>query len=114
MNKDQITKAGRKTARFPVPSWGFDICIRSWSPKELAEHNQFCQDHKDDTSLDILARVAVVSLCDEQGNLLFTPDDLPLLADKDFTALRLITDEALKLNGLREEDADSFRQPDQE
>jgi hypothetical protein len=63
-----------------------------------------------DQSLDdFRAKLAVNSICDEQGNLLLKPDDYPQLSQM-MSAARLekIVNESQKLNAISEEDKEEL------
>jgi hypothetical protein len=58
---------------------------------------------------DFRAKLAVNSICDEQGNLLLKPDDYPQLSQM-MSAARLekIVNESQKLNAISEEDKEEL------
>jgi len=58
---------------------------------------------------DFRAKLAVVTVCDENGNAIFLPDDFGLLS-KNMSAkrLELIVNAAQKLNAISEEDKETL------
>lgn len=94
--KDKIKAAnGRKVKTFEVPQWGFPVSIRSWSARELQDFTDWS---KDGNNVELFGRVAAMSLCDEQGCLLFADEDIPSLCEKDLNALLLILEQATTFN----------------
>ena len=55
------------------------------------------------------ARLAAASVCDEQGVLIFGPDDVVGLSARPCYILDPITKAALRLNKMREEDVEDIR-----
>lgn len=60
------------------------------------------------TRNDIRASLAALTICDEQGNLLFTPEDVGLLNLKSGKVLSDIFTVAAKLNGILPSDVDEL------
>jgi hypothetical protein len=52
-------------------------------------------------------KLAVYTVCDEEGNLVFTPEDIPELAKKSAVVMQRIFEVAARLNGLREKDVEA-------
>jgi hypothetical protein len=97
---------GRKVTSFDVSEWGFPVSVRSWSVAELQEYQAWIKEAE--PTLDVLAKVAVRSLCDKDGTLLFNEQHTSQLAEKSLSALVLIAEKVMDLNGL----SASFRNPD--
>jgi hypothetical protein len=98
--KDKIlASTGRKVTSLTIPQWGLDVCVCSWTPKEFDDWQQWLK--TENPSMDILARTAILSLCNEDGTKMFDESHIPALMEKDFCALQLIVDAALRLNNLK-------------
>lgn len=114
MLKSRIAKADARTIQaVPVPQWGFDVLIRSWTPKEIAEFRVYFKDYDerlkanpndDRLAFEILGYVLVRSLCEADGSLCFDETAISQLYDKDLNALRTIFDAIFALNRLRPDD----------
>lgn len=59
--------------------------------------------------LNIRARLAVLTLCDEQGNLIFTPEDATELGKKSAKALDTVLPVIKRLNGMSEDDIEELK-----
>jgi glutamate mutase epsilon subunit len=75
----------------------------------LSDQEEETQEGKKENIKNFRAKIAVMTVCDEKGNLLLEPGDADLLA-KNISASRLvkIADAANKLNKVREEDKEEL------
>jgi hypothetical protein len=100
--RDQIlTVDDRKIVPIEIPEWGLTCFVRvmEGSERDRWEEIQITQKWT-----DVRARLSVATLCDEQGELLFSEADMPLLAKKSGPALDRIFAVALRINRLTTED----------
>jgi hypothetical protein len=81
-----------------VPEWGGSVFVRALTGGERDKLERMIS--KDDVS-----RASIVALCvvDDEGNRLFTENDIPALADKNGSALERIVSAALSFNMLTDE-----------
>lgn len=94
-----------------VPEWGGSVYVRTMTAGERdrfeAEHRR--RGESGDAYEDIRARLAVSTVCDESGALLFTPADVPAISRKSAKALDRIFAAAQRLNGLSSQDVEDLR-----
>jgi hypothetical protein len=86
----------------PVPEWGGDVLIRRLSAGD-AERSGLTGDQK---SPELVAQVITLSLVDEDGNLLFTQEDVTALAKVDVGVAAQVFAACVKVNGLSSEALD--------
>jgi len=112
---DQLTRLTRDAildandlpvVRVPIPEWGGTVFIRTMTG---GERDQFEAEWKKNPTDDIRARLAVATLCDAEGTLLFTPADVPLLSKKSSKALDRIFAASTAHSGLTDKDVEELR-----
>jgi hypothetical protein len=109
---DQLTKARILEAQdlplkeVPVPEWGGKVFVRMMTAgqRDAFEAEQTTNPHR-----DLRARLAVATVCDEAGELLFTAEDVPTLTKKSARALDRIFAAAARHNGITQADVDELR-----
>lgn len=86
-----------------IPEWGQTVYVRVMTAgeREALEVAVF-ESRTRREALVYRAHLAVASVCDDKGELLFTPADVPALAKKSGKALMRIAAAAEKLNALTE------------
>lgn len=84
-----------------VPEWGGSVIIRTMTG---SERDAFEAEHLKDPSKDLRARLAVHTVCDEQGQLCFAPSDVAAIGQKNAAALDRIFAVAIKINGISKQD----------
>lgn len=102
LSRDQILQADdlpRK--KVTVPEWGGDVFIRVMTS---AERDAFEASLTADRTTNIRARLAIKTLCDEQGNLLFTEGDEAALGAKSGSAIDRIWAESVMFNAISKKD----------
>ncbi len=89
-----------------IPEWEGKVFIRVMTAKErdLFEARQ----RRDDFE-NIRARIARASLCDDNGNLLFTDEDIATLSNLHGKALDRIFEAAVKFNKIGSKDIDELK-----
>lgn len=88
-----------------IPEWNGSVIVRTMTAKDRDSFEAGLLDNKGNRNLiNIRARLAQLTVCDEQGQLLFSEEDVPLLGAKSCKALDRILPVAKRLNGLSEED----------
>lgn len=86
----------RKPVKLPVPEWGCDIFLKPLNGHERSRIVRAASSN--DSTLYGLA--VVLSACDEQGNKLFTEQDIPALNEKSGAVLDRVATVIVKANGL--------------
>ena len=91
-----------------VPEWGGDVTVRSLTGAErdwLESQIVHREGKTVTTNLENLrAKLAAMTLCDAEGQRLFTEQDITALAAKSAAALDRVFQVAARLSALREED----------
>jgi hypothetical protein len=96
---------GAKPRLVPVQSkaWGDGLFIKPMSLRARDGFAKLSDELKTSGEFSkLLAKIVVDSLCDENGALLFQPDDLSKIQDKDAGEVDAIAKECLAANGLAE------------
>jgi hypothetical protein len=89
-----------------VPEWGGRVYVRtmSGSERDSFEERTLSQPYK-----DLRARLAVATVCDRDGVLLFGDDDVSALTKKSSKALDRVFAVATRLSGLSRDDIEDLK-----
>ena len=82
--------------RVYVKEWDCDITIREMTALERVKFESRLE--KDDPLLRV--KLVAYSAVDENGERLFSDDDIPALAGKNFKAIRVLSDAAIRLSRI--------------
>ena len=95
-----------KSVEVEVPEWGGAVWVRTMTAtqRDAFEAQQIREPFR-----DVRARLAVATVCDSHGELLFTEADIPALSRKSGKALDRVFAVATKLSGLSKEDIDDLK-----
>lgn len=88
-----------------VPEWGGSVVVRTMTG---SERDAFETVHIKDPTKDIRARLAVHTVCDDQGTLLFSLNDVDAVGKKSAAALDRIFAVAVRLNGISKQDVEDL------
>lgn len=91
-----------KVRSVDVPEWGGQVFVRTMSAQEREEWEAVSEENGRKRILR--ATIAALTVCDEKGQLLFSSDDIPALAQKSTPALCRIVDAAYELNRITQKD----------
>ena len=80
-----------------IPEWGGKALIRAMSAGDRDRFETYVTTFK---SKDIRARLAVSVLCDADGKLLFTEEDMPAISQLHAKALDRIFEAAIPFNSI--------------
>ena len=80
-----------------IPALGGSAYVRTMT---AGERDRFEAEHLKDPSRDFRARVAVATLCDEEGRLLFAAADVPALSAIPYAALDPVVEVAMRLSRI--------------
>ena len=113
LTRDQIVEADdTEYDTVPCPEWGGDVRLKSIKGRQRDEYEQsLIVERGGNRSMNLRnARAKLIVLCavDEQGNLLFTPDDLNVLGRKNAKPLDRLFDACRKLAGLTDDDVEKL------
>lgn len=107
LTKEQILGADdSEKMKLNVPEWGGDVFIRVMSGKERDRLEGTFQGKI--SYNNVRARIATLVLCDEEGKLLFSLDDIEALGKKSCAVLDMIFEKAMKLNRITKEDVEEL------
>jgi hypothetical protein len=95
---DIFAATDRKTVAIEVQEWGGTVYVQTMTADEASGLSD-----KNAPNKEGVARVVVLTAVDENGNRLFSFDDIPKLQQKSFRALLRVQEIALELNGLTAE-----------
>lgn len=113
LNRDAILEADdTEYAVVSCPEWGGDVRLKSIRGKQRDQYEQsLIQERGGSRSMNLLnARAKLIVLCavDDNGALLFTPDDLNALGRKNAKPLDRLFDKCRSLAGLSEDDVEQL------
>jgi hypothetical protein len=89
----------------PTPEWGGDVYVRTMT---AGERDRWESEHFADPKTDVRGRLAAFTLCDEQGNRLFTSADIGALSALSCKPLARIWDVAIRLNRVTRGDVEEL------
>ena len=99
LSKDQILSARDfKTKEVPVPEWGGDILVRSL---DGAGRDKIEAAFLSKETEGLKAMVVALTVCDENGKLLFEQADVERLQAKSAEVLERVFEAAWEISGLR-------------
>ena len=109
LTREQILSANDiRTKTVSVPEWGGDVLVRVLSGRERDTLEADFTSKKGAGLANFRARFAVLCICDESGNRLFTDKDVSELEKKNANTLTLVLEAGMRLNGLTQGDVDEL------
>ena len=105
--RDFLKSRAPKTRDVEIPEWGGTVTVQEMTAEQRDEFDEYVISMREENKVKGL-RAVVVSICtvDEYGKRIFTDLDIPDLQKKSATIIGRISDEAMKLSGLSEEDVE--------
>jgi hypothetical protein len=98
LTRDQILAAtDLPTAQVDVPEWGGSVLVRTMTAGQRDRFEASVQGKRIE---DIRATLAALTICGEDGSLLFSAEDVAALAGKSALALNRVFETAGRLNGI--------------
>jgi len=92
------------TEEIIVPDWGGSVFVRGLTGAQRDEFEMQVMEQRGRKQIwnrkDVRARLVVVSVVDEDGELLFSQSDIPAVSKKSARALEPIFDTARRLSGM--------------
>ena len=109
LTKDLILSANDSPVeKVEIPCWGGYVYVKTMSARERDRLESSWADNKDKALDNLRARLAVATVCDEDGNLLFSPSDADALGQKSAKALDILLPVIQKLNGISSGDMEAM------
>jgi hypothetical protein len=110
LKKDDILNAqDSKTVTLEVPEWGGEVIIATMSGFARDRFEASIMGKNGGMNmLNVRAKMVAACLVDEEGNLLFSENDILRLGKKSCAALDRIFEEAQKLNRLGDQDIENL------
>jgi hypothetical protein len=115
LTREQILEAPDiKREKVNVPEWGGDIYVKGLSGIANEEFQESIIEMKEDGKRKVSykymrAKLLALTICDENGNLLFSEADIEALDNKSSYVLSLIYEKAQQLSGLTKGDIENLR-----
>ena len=101
-----------RTERVEIPEWGGEVMVRGLTGRQRDQWEQSMtvrRGKKVEQDLrDFRARLAVLCVVDETGQLVFHQGDIDALANKSGSALDKIYTAAAKLSGISDDDVEDL------
>lgn len=94
-----------KLEKINVPEWGGDVYLKTLSG---TERDAFEDAYSTDRMKNFRPRFLVLTLCDKDGNRLFTDEEVQTLGKKSSAVIAKLFDKAWALNAFRTEDVDTL------
>ena len=92
-----------------VPEWGGEIFVRTLTGTERDAFEQSMVQKKNKPNMqNVRARFAVLTICDDKGERVFTDADAAELGKKSAAALDRVFAVAQRLNGFSQDDAEDL------
>jgi hypothetical protein len=115
LTKDQMLAADDiKSERVPVPEWAGDVMVRglTGAQRDQWEASMSVQRGKrrEPDMANFRARLVVLCVVDETGELVFHSGDIDALAGKSGAALDRLYSAAARLSGIGEQDVEDLTQ----
>lgn len=98
----------RKLKRVKVPKWGGHVWIRDMGGVGRDEFEVMTTLQGDMNLHNARAKLLAVTLCDKDGNFLFTPEDVEALGELDAESIAFLYNEASRLNFFSDKDIEEL------
>ncbi len=113
LGRDEILQAkDLKTERVSVPEWGGDVLVRSMTGAERDAFEASILEKRgsdyDVNMRNLRAKLAAWTIVDEEGNRLFSEDDIKALSEKSAGALQRVFNVASRLSAIGPEDVEEL------
>ena len=116
--RKSFMKPTLKTQTVHLSRLGIDVIVMEMNASRFEKYESMLvkagTDGKIERDIDnINAKMAVMSIVDDKGQLVFTADDVEMLSNSYGKDIKMVADTAAKLNGLyASEDAEKKSSPD--
>lgn len=106
LNKDNIFSFKHEVFEVEVPKWGGVVCVRPLTAGAKDKQEQLQVSKSADHS--VRAFYLMHSVCDKDGTLLFSDDDVERIAGLDLESVDIVMSKILEVNGVSEEEIDEM------
>lgn len=109
-DKALARRGQRQLQKVEMPDWGEPVYIKGMSAaeKDDFEAAQVSLNAKGKALHNFRARLVVATACDEQGNRVFSDEDVDALGELPAKDVAKLFDVATKLNGMSKEDVEDL------
>jgi hypothetical protein len=94
-----------KVETLPVPEWGGDVFVKTLSG---TERDAFEDAYSSDKMKNFRVRFLVLTLCDENGERLFSDSEIEELGKKSASVISRLFEKSWAINAFRSEDVDAL------
>jgi hypothetical protein len=101
-----LAKPDLNPVEVPIPALGGSVWVRTMSTRQRDDYDLDQGETKTARREDIRARILVFTVCDEEGNLLFKPEDKTRISDLFADRTQPLFEEALKVNNIFKADVE--------
>jgi hypothetical protein len=113
LSRQQILDADdRKRERVSVPEWGGEVFVQGLTAKDRDEFEASCLvrngKKRDFTMQNIRAKLVCRCIVDEQGQPMFSVEDIHQLSQKSAAAMTRVFQVAQRLSGLGDDDLEEL------
>jgi hypothetical protein len=109
LNKKMILEANDlKLLKVAVPEWGGDVFIRVMSVGERDAYENDWIANKNKGVEDFRTKFLARCLCDENGDRLFSDEEIPVLAKKSAKVMSRLWQKAMDHNALTDADVEEL------
>ena len=110
LSRDDILKAkDLATETVEVPEWGGSVIVQAMSGKDRDSFEIAVYQNGERDLSNVRARICSMSIVGEDGEKLFTPEDIALLGEKNGLALDKIFTVAKRLSGIGKKEIDLLK-----
>jgi len=102
---ENIAARKRETVTMEVPEWGGEIHLRRLTAGDLKETG-FLDQAEDRDALQMFSKLLAATIADENGERLFSEDDVTAFVDADFVTIMKVFTKVAEVNGLPVGDLD--------
>jgi hypothetical protein len=110
LNRESFLSSSTKLKKMEVELDEGIVYVRELSGKALLEYNEKIEELKQvnpelttSNSMELIALLVSKSVCDEEGKLLFTVEDVDALMDNSLATLKLLAEKAMQVSGISQE-----------
>ena len=101
-----------RTELVEVPEWGGSVMVKAMSGVERDKFEASVVKQQGSRQIidmsNVRAKICSLTICDEQGQLIFSPNDVKALGQKSSAALSRVFAVAQDLSGISAEDMDDY------
>lgn len=109
LTREQILQSDdRPVERINVPEWGGEVCVRAMSGADRDAFESALIVNGRQTLVNVRARAAALCICDQDGQRLFSEEDVQALGQRSGAALDRIFQVVQRMNHLSAQDVEAL------